>query len=110
MNPPLTHAAFASNLNTDFKIGLDDSVSLEARLTEVSEQKLSATQERFSIIFRLPHEPFLGQGIRRFQHEQMGEFELFLVPISKDDEGIYYEAVFNRMVKTPDSPSAVTLP
>jgi hypothetical protein len=31
------------------------------------------------------------------EHEALGSFELFIVPIRKDDEGFYYEAVFNRV-------------
>jgi hypothetical protein len=40
---------------------------------------------------------FLGQGVRNFQHEQMGNFELFIVPVQQDAQGFYYEAVFNRI-------------
>jgi hypothetical protein len=29
------------------------------------------------------------------EHEQMGEFEIFLVPIARDENGFLYEAVFN---------------
>jgi hypothetical protein len=40
---------------------------------------------------------FLGQGVRNFEHEQMGKFELFIVPVEQDEQGFYYEAVFNRI-------------
>ena len=40
---------------------------------------------------------FLPQAIHRFNHDQLGAFELFIVPIRRDDPGFYYEAVFNRM-------------
>ena len=30
------------------------------------------------------------------EHEKLGRFELFLVPVREDPEGYYYEAVFNR--------------
>jgi hypothetical protein len=42
---------------------------------------------------------FLGQGGRKFEHDQMGHFELFIVPIGKDDSSFLYEAVFNRLRK-----------
>jgi hypothetical protein len=29
--------------------------------------------------------------------DEIGVFELFIVPIRRDDQGFYYEAVFNRM-------------
>ena len=40
---------------------------------------------------------FLDQGVRDFSHDQMGQFELFIVPIRQDAQGFYYEAVFNRI-------------
>jgi hypothetical protein len=29
----------------------------------------------------------------------MGRFDLFIVPLERSDEGTYYEAIFNRLVK-----------
>ncbi len=91
------HAAFAENLNTIFQAYLDDENTLNIELIEVSELLLSPGQERFAIVFRGPNETFLDQGNRRLVHDHLGEFELFLVPISKDDQGTNYEAVFNRV-------------
>ena len=91
------HAAFAENLNTIFQVYLDDENTLNIELIEVSELLLSPRQERFAIVFRGPNETLLGQGNRRLAHDQLGEFELFVVPISKDDQGTNYEAVFNRV-------------
>jgi hypothetical protein len=33
----------------------------------------------------------------QLQHERLGAFELFLVPVGQDQDGVYYEAVFNRL-------------
>ncbi len=41
----------------------------------------------------------LGQGTFDLEHDQIGSFALFLVPIGPDAEGMRYEAVFNRFVK-----------
>ncbi len=35
--------------------------------------------------------------MHRFSHDALRTFELFIVPIRRDDQGFYYEAVFNRM-------------
>jgi hypothetical protein len=51
--------------------------------------------ERFSAFFRGPGDHFLQQKMYSFNHEQMGAFELFLVPVSQDQSGFRYEAVFN---------------
>ena len=93
------HAEFLKHLKTKFRISVSDTDAVEAELTNVSEHLVSPRQERFSVIFRTPNEIFLGQGIRGFEHDEMGAFDLFLVPIERDDEGTYYEAVFNRMIK-----------
>jgi hypothetical protein len=95
----VTHADFAQQLNTKFQIQVDADKRIDLTMVELSELKLSPRQEQFAIVFRGPLEVFLGQGMRDFEHEQMGKLPLFIVPISKDDEGVYYEAVFNRLPK-----------
>jgi hypothetical protein len=99
MAAALTHEEFSKHLNTKFRIHVNETEAIEAQLTEVSEFLTSPRQERFSILFRTANDPFLGQGLRRFEHEQMESFELFIVPIGRDEEGTNYEAVFNRLVK-----------
>jgi len=101
MAATLEHEVFSRHLNTNFRISLGESNTLEVDLNTVNELQLSPHQERFAIVFRGPKEPLLPQGSYRFEHDEMGEFILFIVPVRQDDEGIYYEAVFNRMRK-PD--------
>lgn len=93
----LTHEAFARHVNSIFQVQLDAGNSVELRLIEVSELKSYESQEEFWILFLGPNELFLGQGTRLMQHEEMGQFDVFLVPIKQDDKGYYYEAVFNRL-------------
>jgi hypothetical protein len=95
----LTHEEFRKHLNTVFQIQLNESEMIDLELVQVSEQKLSRVQERFSVVFRGTNESFLGQGMRALEHDQMGRFSLFLVPLGRDDEGAYYEAVFNHLRK-----------
>lgn len=97
MEASLTHEAFSQNANSKFQVQLDENTPVELELTEVSELKLYPSQEEFTLQFRGPLELFLGQGVRPFTHDQMGQFELFIVPIKQDAEGFYYEAVFNRI-------------
>ena len=59
--------------------------------------RVAARQERFSLVFRGPHDRLQQQGLYPMQHDQLGAFELFLVPVGEDTAGIYYEAVFNRL-------------
>ena len=97
MEASLTHEAFAPNANTKFQVQVDENTPVDLELVEVTELKVYPRQEEFTLTFRGPLELFLGQGMRGFTHDQMGEFELFIVPIKQDAHGFYYEAVFNRI-------------
>ncbi len=97
----LTHESFAQQANTKFHVLLGESITVPLDMIEVSELKISPLQERFFLLFRGPAEQALGQGTYRFQHDQLGPFDLFIVPIKQDEQGRYYEAAFNRSPK-PD--------
>jgi hypothetical protein len=53
-------------------------------------------QERrqFSLVFRGPATQVLPQRTYGITHEELGELELFLVPLGPDAEGMRYEAAF----------------
>src|ERR1041385_1994753 len=97
MSAPLTEKEFSKHVNTKFRVAVEPPVELE--LTEVkgylSREHEHAGMERFSAFFRGPGDHFLQQKMYSFNHEQMGAFELFLVPVSQDQSGLRYEAVFN---------------
>lgn len=95
----LEQAEFAKYLHTKFRIRINETESLEAELAHVSDLLLSERQARFAVIFRTSNEPYLGQGQRDFEHDQMGQFTLFLVPVARGEEGTEYEACFNRVIK-----------
>lgn len=97
METVLTHENFTKNVNTKFQVQVDENTPVELELTSISEVKVYPLQEEFAIEFRGPLNVYLGQGSRNFTHEQMGEFELFIVPVNQDEHGFYYEAVFNRL-------------
>jgi len=93
----LTHEAFRKHLGAKFEVELEPEKSIALDLIEVSELKQFGRQEDFSIVFLGPNETFLGQGTRQMKHEEFGEFEIFIVPISQGENGYRYEAVFNRL-------------
>jgi hypothetical protein len=97
MEPSLTHEAFTQHANTTFQVQIDENTAVPLELANVSELKVHPHQEEYTLTFRGPSDMFLGQGIRNFTHDQMGEFELFIVPSRQDAQGVYYEAVFNRL-------------
>lgn len=98
MDNDLSHENLSNELNTTFIVKQDNG-DLSLELSEVSARKLAGQRnEQFSIIFRGPSDPALGQGMRRMEHTRFGEFDLFIVPIRQDGDGLYYEAVFNRFL------------
>ncbi len=98
MAASLTEKEFSQHVNTKFRVTLDDS-SVDLELVEVKGYRMGRQEEdgmeRFSIYFQGPAEPQLPQHLYTFHHNEMGEFDLFIVPIGKNDAGFRYEAVFN---------------
>ena len=94
----LTEREFSQHVGTEFHVKLDGRET-ELELIEVkgyvSQEIEQGGMERFSVFFVGPRDPFLPQQTYRIAHERMGEFEIFLVPISGDDKSFRYEAVFN---------------
>lgn len=94
----LPKASFAENLNTLFRAVLQDSSVIEMELIEVIDRRSTPSQEQFSLLFRAPKEAPLEQGLYQLEHDQLESGELFLVPVSRDDKGVCYQAVFNRLI------------
>ena len=99
MSDQLTHGAFLEQLDSRFRLDLEGTNAIELELTEVSELTSARRQEIFSIVFRGPLTVVLPQRMYRLEHDEMGSLDLLLVPIKKDNEGVYYEAVFNRLLE-----------
>lgn len=97
MSVQLTEAEFSKHVNTKFRITGEQPLELE--LTEVkgylSRPNEQTGMERFSAFFHGPADRQLTQAIYPLEHDVMGKFELFLVPIARDERGFRYEAVFN---------------
>lgn len=99
MEPVLAYDDFVQQANTKFEIQLEEQKVIELELTEISEAKRNGSQEQFALIFRGPLDVFLEQSTRSVSHKHFGQFDLFLVPVSQDAQGFYYEAVFNRFIE-----------
>jgi len=97
MSDHLTKADFDPHLNTTFNIHAASGETIEAELVEI-EVRQSEQMESLSVIFRGPKESVLPQETHEVSHPQMGEINLFLVPIMYEkQDGIYYESVFMRL-------------
>jgi hypothetical protein len=95
---PLTHEAFVEHCNSRFRILGVTAEPIELELIEVSELRRSRIQESFSLTFRGPAPFVMEQRIYAMEHSVLGLAELFLVPVSRDSEGVCYEAVFNHIL------------
>lgn len=101
---PPNLAAFQRALNTRFRISATAVPSVEATLVEVAEGRPSSQTrsepahppyESFSLIFAGPRQQFLPQGTYTFESEQLGRFDLFIVPVGQTSSSIDYQAIFN---------------
>jgi hypothetical protein len=98
----LTKTMFDENLNTRFWLVYEGMEPYALDLVEVTNGHSSARQEQFSLRFRGDRSKVFPQRIYAIKHDSIGDFDLFLVPIGRDDSGTFYEAVFNRLLPAQD--------
>lgn len=99
MTDVFTIDTFSGHLNTKFLMHYGDSRTAELELTSVSDVGSSPRQIQFSVVFHGPNDAPIAQGTYKIEHDKLGALELFLVPIGKDDTGVRYEAIFNRVLE-----------
>ena len=94
-----TEADFAKNVNTNFRVELEEWEPMDLKLVSVTPRKVDPTEqagmERFSAVFAGPLDALLPQQTYHMTHPEMGEFDVFLVAIGKEADGFRYEAVYN---------------
>ena len=99
MSINVTKEAFAAALDTEFTMNLEAAETMPLKLVQYQVPLLNAVQECFSLLFHAPLHAPSAQSLRTLQHETLGELEIFLVPVKKTEEGLFYEAVFNRLLQ-----------
>jgi hypothetical protein len=99
MTPLPTEKEFSQQLNTKYLADVPESQPIELELVEVKSYPSGPGEqegmERFSIFFLGPAETFLPQDTYRVTHEEMGDLDLFLVPIAREELGFRYETIIN---------------
>ena len=96
-----TVGTFADRLGDVFRVDTGSAI-VELRLVEVtepggsqpSEPPGSGARTPFSLVFLEASGDVLPQQIYPFDHDELGRFEIFIVPIGRDADGVRYEAVF----------------
>ncbi len=93
-----TADTFTPRVGETFRFVVDEKWEMRARLTSVSPwgDETAKVRERqpFTLLFHAAREAHIPQAIYRVENENMEPFELFLVPVGPDGEGMAYEAVF----------------
>lgn len=77
-------------------------VTEAAKVTEASGAPADGPRRPFSVLFHGPIEPVLPQRVYRLEHDDLGQLELFIVPVGPTEPSgpgarptaMRYEAVF----------------
>lgn len=99
MHNDLTRDDFAGCLDTFFRVLDNPAAPFDLTLTHVSELHVTARQRDYSLLFHGAPDRYLPQQIYPVEHPQLGQFDLFLVPIEQDATGFVYQAVFNQLIR-----------
>jgi len=103
----LTRSRFTPLLGDQFIVIAEENEKVRLNLIEINDLKqpsnadLSGDEERekelsFRLSFFGPLEPALSQQTCAFKHNTLGRFSVLVVPVGSNDNGRYYEVIFNR--------------
>ena len=93
---------FAELVGTGFHVQVPGAAPVGLDLTSVTPPQFAGPggseprYESFSLFFDGPAEHPLVQRIYAFEHDRLGRFELFIVPVANERGRLQYQAVFNR--------------
>lgn len=92
----LTKDIWEACLDGNFQVEIDDRNLLDLKLHSVSGfgQHPQSRREAYSLMFQGPMQPVLMQKIHRIRHQQMGQLDIFLVPLGPEGGVMRYEAIF----------------
>jgi hypothetical protein len=96
----LSKAAFSEALHSQFRLITEDGETATLELVELKDGYSVPEYEQFSILFKAPGQLILPQKTYLMEHERIGSFDLFIVPIGRGENETYYEAVFNRSIES----------
>jgi hypothetical protein len=74
------------------------------QLAEVKRGLSTPRVLQFSLFFKGPLQPFLPQQTVHFKHDVLGDMDLFIVPVGKEESGFIYQVVFTRLTGNPPAP------
>jgi GNAT superfamily N-acetyltransferase len=95
----LSKERFVGMVGSRFSASRDDINSFEIDLVDIVDHGSTVSQAQFSLMFVGRADAPALQGVYTLQNEELGSFELFLVPVARDAQGLHYEAVVNRFLE-----------
>ena len=96
----LTVETFQPRIGQTFRIRPRPDTEIAAELIEARSLgepgRATASKRRipFTLSFRTTLSPVLPQRIYEVVHDEMGAYDIFLVPVGPDGKGMVYEAIF----------------
>jgi uncharacterized protein DUF6916 len=98
-----TSATFKPHVGDRFEVTPQEGEPFEAVLSRCEETTYGSpgdwreTGQRvpFSLLFHGPADGAVAQQICGFRHAELGQFDLFIVPLGPDEQGMRYEAVIS---------------
>jgi hypothetical protein len=90
--------AFQPRVGERFRICPNPDSAVDAELVEARPLsggvRVANRRAPFALLFRTTLGVPMPQRIYRVEHDAMGAYDIFLVPVGKDATGVLYEAIF----------------
>jgi len=101
VNPGLSREAFSRYLNTQFSFGQGDEkfVATLVEVKDLTQSRRAAKngKECFSLKFQTKGGRLFKQNTYQTNHESLGQFPMFVVPLGKISNTAIHEAIFNHV-------------
>jgi hypothetical protein len=98
MSDAFTIERFLPHVGEVFHVVLDDGQELPVLLSEITRLASDGDRRRmrqpFSLVFHAPRGTRLEQQVYQLSNPGMEPFECFLVPITPDENGMRFEAIY----------------
>lgn len=92
-------STFSGRVGESFQLIASPTMHMELLLAQADAlgaqtESPESTRGPFSLIFHGPLSPVLPQATYRFEHAELREFDIFIVPIGPQGDKMRYEAIF----------------
>ncbi len=93
-----TKEQFLEQVDTTFRATSPDGSTFDLHYFKLDPKISNSVQEAFSLLFRAPLDIVPEQGNFHIEHDALGGFDLFMVPVKQKEDALIFEAVFNLLL------------